>query len=684
MVRLCSGAAKGPGSSLWEEPSSGMATGMEGEEGLIEFCSNRSQRGRVLDLVIELIGFAGILAFLSQGCLVYLVWSESDLDEAAMHTHEKRGHGKHWLLSHNSYWIKASLSEQRRHKCYLCSDKHRMMSIRSSSVPETSISQPFKGTYAWTVTCNLLQWCLCGDTRHGNVTCDFCYTAFEVSQVDFFISHSWSGPAILKALAVCHHLNLDWAIASHIFATLFGICIFYFGFYRGESSYDSRESLETPCMWLKLFPITVFIVTYLFGHFIRKKTFWFDRISVNQVNLLVKSKTISQLPTFIARSSHLLVLWDDSFFARLWCNFELAVHAKLGPIDSIQIVPMWQPLWTVFLFGLQSIICFMYQYPQDQFDTKSRISLLISFVKAYTMPMSLYLLLATGLACFAFEKLKRHKSMLARMASFDIRNAKCALETDRIVIEEQVFRLFDEALEPALSVDLDDLGTDPGCGPRETPFLPLISPETLRDIRHITSYATKDEVMDQFNIYVRGPLRNAALSWTGQPGYISLKLCVVVVLPWQFASLFWLITCNGHNNCGEAYALEQGYSSMARFLGVNGACLFFLQNLSSFLIIPLLLRANEVIDEVVSDSVLKRLLGSLSGAMIFCVVDYLAQAQTGMLVVVATKYSPLWLAGFLVGLTLELIALRAVFRPPSSSSLRCLAPCKVTEKPYAM
>ena len=67
MVRLCWGAAKGPGSSLWEEPSSRMATWMEGEEGLIEFC-NRSQRG-VLDLVIELIVFAEILAFLAQGCV---------------------------------------------------------------------------------------------------------------------------------------------------------------------------------------------------------------------------------------------------------------------------------------------------------------------------------------------------------------------------------------------------------------------------------------------------------------------------------------------------------------------------------------------------------------------------------------------------------------------------------------
>ena len=178
--------------------------------------------------------------------------------------------------------------------------------IGSSS--EASISQLFKGTYAWAVTCNLLHWCLCGDIFRQRNTCDFRCT-FEVSQVDFFISHSWAGPASLKALAFCHHLNLNWAIASSIFSSFFGVCIFNFVFYRGNSSYDSRESLETPSLWLKLFPMTVFIVTYLFGHFIRQKTFWFDRISVNQVNLLVKSKTISRIPDFIARASHLLVLW---------------------------------------------------------------------------------------------------------------------------------------------------------------------------------------------------------------------------------------------------------------------------------------------------------------------------------------------------------------------------------------
>ena len=51
--------------------------------------------------------------------------------------------------------------------------------------------------------------------------------------------------------------------------------------------------------------------------------------------------------------------------------------------------------------------------------------------------------------------------MLDQMAEFQLGNAKCTLETDRGVIEEQVLNLFDEALEPPVSVAFgseDDAG----------------------------------------------------------------------------------------------------------------------------------------------------------------------------------------------------------------------------------
>ena len=367
-----------------------------------------------------------------------------------------------------------------------------------------------------------------------------------------------------------------------------------------------------------------------------------------------------------------MVLWDDTLFARLWCNFELAVHAKVAPYDSIQIVNIWMPVWTLSWFCVQAILSFGVEIPPLP-ERESPLAIVVSFVETWTMPVYMYFVFALIISCFSFEKLKRHKSMLASMASFDIRNAKCALETDRITIEEQVFRLFDEALEPALSVDLDHLGTSSLEHARETSQLPLICQDTLHDIRHITSYPTKDEVLNQFNIYVRGPLRNMALFSAGQPGHLSFKFCVVAILPLQSVMLYLILTCEAQSNC-EAYVLERGYSSVAQYMYVNVVTALFLTNFSTITGVPLMLRGNEVVDEGIDGPILKRVIGAFFGAIILCTVDYFTQAQCGMFIVISTKYSPLWLAGFLVGLIMQCTVLWSVFgRTTTSSSLRCLS-----------
>ena len=527
----------------------------------------------------------------------------------------------------------------------------------------SSTSKLFKGTYAWHVTSDLLHLILGIDTKSK--------MSFEVSEVDFFICHSWSCPAISKALAVCHQFNLNLAIATSIFAFL--LATFTFVLCGGPSHLSPYSE------WLKLFPFIVFMTTYLFGHFINKKTVWFDRISVDQGNLLLKSQTISAIPTFIARASTLMVLWDDTLFARLWCNFELAVRAKVAPYNSIQIVPSWIPFWTLILLCVQTCMCSVSDIPPlpHPDKTKSPLSTVVSFLETWTVPLYMYFFFALITSFLSFAKLNRHKLMLDSMASFDIRNANCALETDRVAIEEQVFRLFDEALGPAVSVDLDDLGTaDLGPGQRETPFAPLISPDTLDDIRHITSYPTKDEVMDQFNLYVQGPLRNMALSAIGPPGHIPIKLCLVAILPWQSVIASRVITCEGHSNC-EAYVSEIGYRSVAHYMATNIVMALFLDYFATVTCFPLSLQVSEVIDAVIDGPILKRLIGTFLGTIIMGAADYFTQAQCGVFFVICTctKYSPLWLAVFLVGLIMEIAVLWAVFvRTPTSSSLRCLAP----------
>lgn len=80
---------------------------------------------------------------------------------------------------------------------------------------------------------------------------------------------------------------------------------------------------------------------------IRKK-FWLDRVCVDQDEQDLKLQILQALPGFVAQSTQVLVLWDATYFERLWCNYELAVHAKTCiSTDSTQLVPLWMPLWTL-------------------------------------------------------------------------------------------------------------------------------------------------------------------------------------------------------------------------------------------------------------------------------------------------------------------------------------------------
>ena len=66
------------------------------------------------------------------------------------------------------------------------------------------------------------------------------------------------------------------------------------------------------------------------------------------------------------------------------------------------------------------------------------ISMSVSLWKMYAIPLPAFFVIALPFSYFCFHKLDEHKSMLEQMAHFDVRNAKCTLETDRRVIEEQV------------------------------------------------------------------------------------------------------------------------------------------------------------------------------------------------------------------------------------------------------
>ena len=255
-------------------------------------------------------------------------------------------------------------------------------------------------------------------------------------------------------------------------------------------------------------------------------------------------------------------------------------------------------------------------------------------------PLPVLVMAPMLLAWFGFEKLDGHKQMLDQMASFDFRNAQCTLETDRVVLQRQVQDLFDEALEPPLSISLDVAEvsqTDADVDSAD----PLLLKQSLQGIRHVTSYPTEEEVIDHFNAYVRGPLRDRVVSLMGREIDISLKLCAVFNLPVVLLGFLIVFSCDRHSDCSSA--LVQGYSSVSHYVFTTAVVNCVVVPVADAFFFPLSLRAMHLLTLVVKGRVVRMILGILVNTLILLVFDVLQAAGAAALVVISCEPSSVWL-----------------------------------------
>ena len=294
-------------------------------------------------------------------------------------------------------------------------------------------------------------------------------------------------------------------------------------------------------------------------------------------------------------------------------------------------------------------------------DTDSGLSLFSSLWNAYILPYVLELFAASiPLTCCCLHKLKRHKLMLDQMMHFDLKSAKCTLETDRIVLQQQVLNLFDEALQPPLSVEFSREST-PILSTDDTEE-PLISPEDIRSIRPITSYPSKDEVIGEFNEYVRRTLRDSILDSMGKEESTSLKFCIAVCLPAVYMGLNTVLNCDGFGDCSVSAAKRLGYTSVSKYMISNAVISTFLLPLSMILSFPLMLRTNSLVYNMVSGTISQVALGSFVTALVLIVTQSYGSIQTVGLIMAVEKESLCWFAAFLCLVALEFWAMYVLFR----------------------
>eukprot|EP00435_Cladocopium_sp_Y103_P045584 s1134_g13.t1 len=431
-------------------------------------------------------------------------------------------------------------------------------------------------------------------------------TGWVLATKDFFISHSWRCPSWMKVFALCHFLNLDTAVSS---ATVVWIS-------TARAAWDGAELHRAVVYW----PMTVFFLVFFLGH-LRCQQHWAclsRRGNGCKEDPQLKAQTLQALPVFVARSNEMLVLWDPSYLERLWCNYELAVFAKSGNDTAVNFVPVWLPIWTLSAIAMDLLSSFLIDLvgtstPPPAFDKNSHVQLFLATFVFWCPPCLAYL----------FPSIL---SFLDKMATFDFRSAQCTLDSDRRVIRQQVLRLFESERRPIAEQTLQMLNVSPPA-----------------DIHN------ENEIIDRFNAYVRGPLRDSLMCSMGRETEtcdISWKLCAVSFLPLMFNSMVSILGCDGFD-C-EISARQQGYASVEQYMGMNVAMWAMACLLCYPSVHPLTLRVLHVITTGIATPSLQMFLGAVCALLVYVYVFFSTSAILSLLVVSVTTFSLEWFASFVI------------------------------------
>eukprot|EP00913_Durusdinium_trenchii_P031205 g29219.t2 len=456
-----------------------------------------------------------------------------------------------------------------------------------------------------------------------------------VPKVDIFICHSWSCPAGMKILVLCHYFNLSLAMVSAIIACLLASLglILQMGSLRDVG----RESYAVLWSAFVLWPSAVFLLMYFFGHLFRRSTVWLDRLCVNQANLRLKAQTLQVIPAFVSQASEMLVVWDQTLLQKAWCSYEMAVRAKASGFTSSFLVPIWAPIWSLFWVGFLIILswCLL-----DGVDPLSSLNFSSMFIYYFGPPYT-YVVSAPCSALFCIWKLEQHKALLDQMDCFDLRKATCTLETDRVFIRRQVLRLFDDARR---------CGTEPA-----DPLLPSGASGGEPGEGEVGEVGeVKEEVLEEFNDYVRGPLREGVVKSLGSHEDISLELLMVMSLPLIFLGVLNVLTCEGRLDCEAAVSTLgcPGFSFIVRAT-LAGIYLVFWP-LNGVIFWPLTLRASHLAVRAAAGPLAQFLLASLSCGGVLILWGLWQGASATMFLLGSKNLDRFYLSAVAAGVMLEI------------------------------
>lgn len=391
---------------------------------------------------------------------------------------------------------------------------------------------------------------------------------------------------------------------------------------------------------------------------------------IHQTNQSLKAQQVAALPVFVARSRRMLVRWDDTYFERLWCNMEMATFARYSESpEKMEFVPLWLAPWLLSavlldLLGVEFLRCMEADEATEIItqtgikmglamlgDSREALLFLEGFLHSFPyfvcyLPMALPSMLSFK------SKIQGHQLMLHQMASFDIKKAKCSVESDRPLVEEQVAMHF----QPKLETDVIVAGGSE------------LAPEAVE------SGALREEALDRFNSYVQGPLRSTLLDCIGEVHEVPFQLCSLCMLPMTTFNATAIIP-SAWQGCGTLSTL--GYASPWdwRLWMPSLVAWCLAQTLAYPVTFPILLRLLQQVESATENAWVQLLFGILCSCLVYAYTFFCSGIIFGCAMVLSQRPSFVWIAAALFAFAFLVMQFWLFFGPRRTrgcGSCRCV------------
>ena len=179
-----------------------------------------------------------------------------------------------------------------------------------------------------------------------------------VSAIDSFVSHAWRSDGNRKWMALALHEVGHLPVAVAIFACLAMSCL-----QRAVELPGNVRTLmvaDNPTVllaspWEYLAGLLAAVASAFLLLAMQQRIYFVDAACIHQANRALKTTGIRHLAGYVAMSQRLLVLWDEHYFDRLWCVYELATFSAIHPNKPVIFLPLRSAIATFVTVALEAI-----------------------------------------------------------------------------------------------------------------------------------------------------------------------------------------------------------------------------------------------------------------------------------------------------------------------------------------